>query len=343
MSKRSLVIGNDCYENGQTLKFSRNNAEAIATKLRDIGFQVTLASNLTYRDLSTIIDKFTQEIGPNDLTLFYFAGVCVQRKDQFYLVPIDNKCLVDQPTMYGKYAVSIQRTFIEMIEQKPSVTILLFDCLCYDVQQDRATIYKTNAISKLRKEDFFIILACEQDEKAMNHSPNQRHSLFTYHLLQFIGEMNMKFEEMIYRVSEEFSKTRGEKSSLCRYSCLHRSEIYLNWKESLPSELDRPWLNLQFRDKEKKIIVKPDELHSQLTRPSSYLPEQYFYRIAGSMLGLALGDAVGAHVEFRPHDFLVENPVTDLSEGGTWGLKKGQVIHLSFLTQTSFFIHIVVH
>ncbi len=43
------------------------------------------------------------------------------------------------------------------------------------------------------------------------------------------------------------------------------------------------------------------------------------------MIGLALGDALGAHVEFRPRQFLVENPVKDLKPGGTWGLKEGQV------------------
>lgn len=41
---------------------------------------------------------------------------------------------------------------------------------------------------------------------------------------------------------------------------------------------------------------------------------------------MAMGDALGAHVEFRPHDYLLEHPVTDLSSGGTWGLEKGQVI-----------------
>ena len=47
---------------------------------------------------------------------------------------------------------------------------------------------------------------------------------------------------------------------------------------------------------------------------------------------MALGDALGAHVEFRPHEYMIQNRVTDLVGGGTWGLKKGQV--LSFLLIT---------
>ncbi|CAM5999506.1 unnamed protein product, partial [Sphagnum balticum] len=52
--------------------------------------------------------------------------------------------------------------------------------------------------------------------------------------------------------------------------------------------------------------------------------EQILDRIQGSMIGLALGDTLGAHVEFRPRQYLVEHPVEDLQEGGTWGLQKGQ-------------------
>jgi hypothetical protein len=43
------------------------------------------------------------------------------------------------------------------------------------------------------------------------------------------------------------------------------------------------------------------------------------------MFGLAIGDALGAHVRLKPHDYLEEYPVTDLREGGTWNLEKGQV------------------
>ncbi|CAF4666192.1 unnamed protein product, partial [Rotaria magnacalcarata] len=44
-----------------------------------------------------------------------------------------------------------------------------------------------------------------------------------------------------------------------------------------------------------------------------------------SLMGLALGDALGAHVEFRPHEYLQANLVKNLEGVGTWGLDKGQV------------------
>ena len=58
--------------------------------------------------------------------------------------------------------------------------------------------------------------------------------------------------------------------------------------------------------------------------PRTAADAKLFDRIAGSMLGLPLGDASGAQLEFRPHEYLVEHSVTDLHTAGTWGLAKGQ-------------------
>ena len=71
-----------------------------------------------------------------------------------------------------------------------------------------------------------------------------------------------------------------------------------------------------------------------MDEPPGSIDEWILNRIQGSMIGMALGDALGAHVEFRPHDYLLLHPVTDLGEGGTWGLSKGQVrCYFLFLIQ----------
>lgn len=47
-------------------------------------------------------------------------------------------------------------------------------------------------------------------------------------------------------------------------------------------------------------------------------------RFQGSLIGLAVGDALGASVEFRPHDYMKDHPITEMSGGGTWGLDAGK-------------------
>ncbi|CAF1275454.1 unnamed protein product [Adineta steineri] len=85
---------------------------------------------------------------------------------------------------------------------------------------------------------------------------------------------------------------------------------------------DIRWLNPQYHEND--LIKKPAELENDMNVPSGPIDKNILNRVQGSMIGMALGDALGAHVEFRPRQYLVQHPVTKLESGGTWGLSKGQ-------------------
>ncbi|CAF3962425.1 unnamed protein product, partial [Rotaria sp. Silwood2] len=89
---------------------------------------------------------------------------------------------------------------------------------------------------------------------------------------------------------------------------------------------EKPWFKCQFHDVDETSIKKPDEfgITEKDYAPLLNINKVIVDRIQGSLFGLAVGDALGAHVEFRPHDYLVANPVKDLVGGGTWGLARGQ-------------------
>ena len=100
---------------------------------------------------------------------------------------------------------------------------------------------------------------------------------------------------------------------------------YLIANSSSFFQLEEECLNLRFHDFQRRSVIKPAELQNQLEKPPMNKNTGNENGIVGSMFGLAIGDALGAHVEFRPHDYLLQNPVTDFEAGGTWGLAKGQV------------------
>jgi hypothetical protein len=90
----------------------------------------------------------------------------------------------------------------------------------------------------------------------------------------------------------------------------------------LDASIDQ-WLNV--KKNADGSVQRPDQIEDDLDEPPGSFDAVILSRVQGALLGLALGDALGACVEFRPRTFMVENPVTEMSGGGTWGLDKGKV------------------
>ncbi|CAF2076267.1 unnamed protein product [Rotaria magnacalcarata] len=87
-------------------------------------------------------------------------------------------------------------------------------------------------------------------------------------------------------------------------------------------QADKAWLDIQYDSN--NDVIRPLELEKQMEDPPSRIDSDLLDQICGSMIGMALGDTLGAHVEFQPHKYLVRHPVTELMGGGTWGLNKGE-------------------
>lgn len=84
----ALVIGNDTYASAP-LRNARNDARAVATALRDVGFTVTEKSDLRRSDFGAELEAFARGLTTNDVALFYFAGHGLQVENENYLLPVD--------------------------------------------------------------------------------------------------------------------------------------------------------------------------------------------------------------------------------------------------------------
>lgn len=78
---------------------------------------------------------------------------------------------------------------------------------------------------------------------------------------------------------------------------------------------------IQFPSPKERLL--PEQIRINSPSPQSLDPTN-IDRFTGSLLGMAIGDALGASVEFRPKQYLVDHPVKNMQSGGTWGLKAGQ-------------------
>ncbi len=94
----ALVIGNGGYHSG-ALRNPPNDARAMATKLRALGFAVTLETDLDQNAMKKAIIYFGRELDAGGVGLFYYAGHGIQHNGRNYLVPvgaeIENQAYID--------------------------------------------------------------------------------------------------------------------------------------------------------------------------------------------------------------------------------------------------------
>jgi Caspase domain len=85
--KNALVIGNADYKVGP-LKNPVNDARDVARVIKKKGFNVTLLTNTTRRQMKLAIKKFGGELRKGGVGLFFYAGHGMQVNGVNYLIPI---------------------------------------------------------------------------------------------------------------------------------------------------------------------------------------------------------------------------------------------------------------
>ncbi|MES2194570.1 MAG: tetratricopeptide repeat protein [Pseudomonadota bacterium] len=103
----ALVIGNSAYRSVSPLSNPRNDAEAIARSLRNIGFAtVTLALDATREKLMDALRAFAVEAENSDWSMVYYAGHGIEVGGVNYLVPVDARLAVDRDIEYEAVSVA---------------------------------------------------------------------------------------------------------------------------------------------------------------------------------------------------------------------------------------------
>jgi len=90
LAKRvALVIGNSAYANTVVLPNPVNDATAMSTKLRNLGFEVVAGYDLDLSGMRKTVAQFARSAKGSDIALLFYAGHGMQIGGQNYLVPVD--------------------------------------------------------------------------------------------------------------------------------------------------------------------------------------------------------------------------------------------------------------
>src|SRR5262249_9602941 len=124
----ALVIGNDAYQNVPALKKAVNDSRTIGDSLKQLGFTVVAAENLTRTAMSEKLLAFDRTLQPGDVAFFFFAGHGFEIRGENYLLPIDVPAATDgQEELVRDASFAAQRVIDRLQARGVRTAILILD------------------------------------------------------------------------------------------------------------------------------------------------------------------------------------------------------------------------
>jgi uncharacterized caspase-like protein len=124
----ALVVGNAHYANTAALRNSVTDAQDVAAELKQLGFEVTLATDLDESAFGRQIDDFGRRLKGADVGLFYYAGHGVQVNNQNYLVAINAK--LESEFLVPSETIEVD-AIIRLMESRTPINLVFLDA-CRD-------------------------------------------------------------------------------------------------------------------------------------------------------------------------------------------------------------------
>jgi uncharacterized caspase-like protein len=128
----ALVIGNANYVKLGSLSNPGKDAELIAEKLRQVGFEVTEKADRDLKGMTDDVDDFARSIrqrGPQTVAVFYYAGHGLESDSINYLVPV-NADIKRRSDVAGR-SLSVKRIADRLSAAGNGLNILILDA-CRD-------------------------------------------------------------------------------------------------------------------------------------------------------------------------------------------------------------------
>ena len=195
INRTALVIGNSDYSSAP-LKNPANDAKAMASSLRDLGFDVAEHTNLTRVEMQKAIRKFGNKLKKGGVGLFFFAGHGIQIKGKNYLIPIKTNIQEADEVMYGSIDASLVLSKMESAGNDFNIVIMdacrnnPFPAISRSVEQGLATMQGPKGS----------IIAYATAPGSTAADGTGKNGLYTSHFLKAMKEPGLSIEEVFKKV-----------------------------------------------------------------------------------------------------------------------------------------------
>lgn len=124
-NRLALVIGNSAYTGSNSLKNPVNDANLMATTLKELGFTVIKRTDANRAQMTQSIAEFWGKLSQYNVALLYYAGHGLQVNGVNYLIPVD--ATLENKDMVAFEAISVNDISSKFEEYNQNINILILD------------------------------------------------------------------------------------------------------------------------------------------------------------------------------------------------------------------------
>jgi len=199
----ALVIGIDNYPRSPLLN-ARNDARAMASSLRELGFTVTLLEDITRSQMVGSVSAFSDALQPDDVAFFFYAGHGVQLEGENYLVPAD----FDGASSTAARLNTLPVGELQSALGRAKVSVIVLDaCRNNPFANARSG---GRGLAPIEARGNIIAFATGAGQTASDNSA-AGNGLFTEQLLATLREPNLPLRDIFYRVRQRvYQATNGQ-------------------------------------------------------------------------------------------------------------------------------------
>lgn len=235
----ALVIGNSTYSSVPKLKNPANDATALATQLRAIGYdRVVLKLDLTGNDLRTALAGFAREAAGADIAIVYFAGHGIEVGGTNYIVPTDAKLAHVDDVDFE--AIDLGKV-IRALNRVSGLKLIILDaCRNNPFRSSMAGLGTTRSVgrglARVTPSTNNMLVAYAAKENTIAADGRGRHSPYATALLKHIATPNVDVRLLFGRVRDDVLKLTGGRQEPFTYGSLSGQELPLSRKTTRTSD-----------------------------------------------------------------------------------------------------------
>ena len=213
----ALVVGNSRYEALKTLKNPHNDAQAVAMKLRDLGFQLIGGAaqiDLSETDLLKGLKKLKQKALGAEMAFLYYAGHGAQWDGQAYLLPVN---MPADAEMISRRGFDLDRV-VSDITGRAELTVAVFDA-CREIPEldklVRASFGGGRHLRSIARTSVQgtgqRIIAFSAGSGGFAEDGSGNHSPYTAAMLNNLDRPGLEVGDLFRKVAYEVRTTQGQR------------------------------------------------------------------------------------------------------------------------------------